>query len=339
MAAERFQKMIHSLKKGGIDAHYQPLQTKKELLKALNQEDPDLVYCANYYVADEEGNLVNAHKILDELNISRIGSEPEALELVMSKIDLKKKWIKDHVSTPRFFVLSHESGNISGLEDAAKAADYPYILKPDREGNSRGLDSTSIVYDRVSLEQKSLELLQKYQKVLVEKFLGDMPDFHEYTIAMIGSGENTLLMPAEIQLKIKKRVRIVTTMDKDEHRTRAVPVADPIISRKLIAFAARAFASAGMRDYSRLDVIMVNGVLYAIEINGLPMIPDKWFEICSKASRLNQDQYINAIFLSGIQRARAKANGRKTKYQIPSEMEQMLSKDVFQKLSFTPNQS
>ncbi len=333
MAAKRFQKMIQSLKKGGINARYHPLQTKNELLNVINQEKPDLVYCANYYVADESGGLVNAHKLLDDHQICRIGSTPEVLELVMSKTDLKKKWVESHVITPRFFELYQDDGKVIGLDVAVNAADFPYILKPDREGNSRGLDRSSIVFDEVSLKQKSSELLQKYSRVLVEKFLGDMPDFHEYTVAMIGSGENMLLMPAEIQLKIKKRVRIVTTEDKDEHNTRALPVMDLMLSRKLTAFAAKAYTSAGMRDYSRLDVIMVNGVLYAIEINGLPMIPDKWFEVCAKASGMNSDQYINAIFLSCIHRAQVEGRGNGVDLQIPPEMRHLLPEDVFERLT------
>src|SRR5665811_1102370 len=171
MAAKRFQKMIQSLKKGGINARYQPLQTKNELLEVIDRENPDLVYCANYYVADEGGGTVNAHKLLDEHNICRIGSSPEALELVISKIDLKTKCVQSHVSTPRYFELYQENDKVIGLDAAVNAADFPYILKSDREGNSRGLDRTSIVYDQESLKQKSSELLQKYSRVLVEKFL------------------------------------------------------------------------------------------------------------------------------------------------------------------------
>ncbi|MBP6086934.1 MAG: hypothetical protein KA449_01865, partial [Pelolinea sp.] len=55
-------------------------------------------------------------------------------------------------------------------------------------------------------------------------------------------------------------------------------------------------------DYARLDVMHVNGKFYAIEINGQPMIPDKWFEACAQGVGLNKTQYLNAIFFAGIQR-------------------------------------
>jgi len=325
--------MVLSLKKGGIDARYQTLQTKNELLEFIDREQPDLVYCANYYVAEEGGALVNAHKLLDDHGICRVGSTPDALELVLSKIDLKQKWVQAHIPTPRFFELYQADGQVIGLDSAVQTADFPYILKPDREGNSRGLDSSSIVFDEASLKHKASELLQKFDRVLVEKFLGDTTDFHEYTIAMIGSGKHMLLMPAEIRLKVNKRVRIVTTEDKDKHKTRAVPVEDVMLSGKLTDLAAEAFAIAGMRDYSRLDVIMADGVLYAIEINGLPMIPDEWFEVCAKAGGMNKDQYINAIFLSCIMRTQVESVRQGERLQVPPEMEPVLPKRVFEQLT------
>jgi len=146
--AIRFNKMVKTLKKGGIIASYHPLETKNTLLNLLDREQPEIVYCANYFVTDDDGNLINAQALLDECGICRVGSAVEALELVLSKSALKQQWVKDHVNTPRFFMLNKINGQVRGLETALKAADYPYILKPDLEGNSRGLDSSSVVFDK-----------------------------------------------------------------------------------------------------------------------------------------------------------------------------------------------
>ena len=322
---KRFQKMINTLKKGGIDARYHTLETKQSLLALLELEQPDLVYCANYYVLDEDSRPINAHALIDECGICRVGSAVDALELVLSKSALKQQWMRDHIATPRFFVLRQENGQVTGLETALNAADYPYILKPDREGNSRGLDSSSIVFDAESLYSKAQALLMQYKQVMVEKFLGEAGDFREYTVAMIGSGEQKLLLPAEIRLKMRKRVRIVTTADKDQHQTQAVAVRDTALYKKLSSFASKAFDSAGVRDYARLDVLSAKTELYAIEINGLPMIPDKWFEECARSIRMQGDQYLNAIFLSSIIRERAEGK----QIQVPAEMKQALPWRIF----------
>jgi len=109
-------------------------------------------------------------------------------------------------------------------------------------------------------------------------------------------------MPAQIKLKVMRKPRIVTTQDKDRHNTFAIPVCEPEIRDSLIAFGREAFAIAGVRDYARLDVMRANGKFYAIEINGQPMIPDKWFEACAQGIGLNKTQYLNAIFFAAIQR-------------------------------------
>jgi len=321
----RFQKMIKTLKKGGIEASYHTVETEQSLLRLLNHEQPDLVYCANYYVINEDGSPINVHALIDKYGICRVGSPVDALELVLSKSALKKRWTQDHITTPRFFVLRKKNGQTRGLETALKAADFPYILKPDREGNSRGLDSSSIVFDPESLYIKAQALLMKYKQVMVEKFLGGADNLHEYTVALIGSGDKKLLLPAEIRLKIRKRVRLVTTADKDQHRTQAIPITDENLSNKLSGFASKAFASAGIRDYARLDVLSVDSQLFGIEINGLPMIPDKWFEACSKSIYMQDDQYLNAIFLSSIIRARAQGKH----IQVPVQMKQALTQHVF----------
>ena len=152
------------------------------------------------------------------------------------------------------------------------------------------------------LVTKAKALLKFYNQILVERYLGAAPDFREYTIALIGNDQRALFMPARIKLKVMHKPRIVTTQDKDRHNTFAIPVRESEIRDSLIAFGREAFGIAGVRDYARLDVMYANGKFYAIEINGQPMIPDKWFEACAQGVGLNTAQYINAIFFAGLQR-------------------------------------
>lgn len=325
----RFRQMLTSLRLGGVSGKYYTVQTKSELLSILESEKPDLVYCANYYVEDEQQRLVSIHRILENNSTPYIGSAPEKLELVLSKFDLKVKWQKDKIPTPRFFKVSKAESGIAGLNEAINAADYPYILKPDREGNSRGLDQDSIVFDRRALASKAIKMLGKYNAVLVEKFLGNAKNLHEYTVAMIGNGNQKLLMPAEIKLKQAKPIRIVTTQDKENHLTQAIAVKDPILRKRLAEFAGKAFESAGVRDYSRCDLMMADDQLYAIEINGLPMVPDKWFEVCAYGVPLNADQYINAIIMAGL--GRVNKNSQRN-MQVPSQMAHMLPASVMTRL-------
>ena len=306
MDAMRFKKMLNALKTGGLSVEYFAIQTEVDLERIVNKQEPDLVYSANYFINDKAGKKISIHKLLKQKGIDYVGSSPESLELVLSKIKLKQKWQADGVRTPQFFKLERVGDEIRGLTQVIQNGNYPYILKPDREGNSRGLDQSSIVFDQAGLGKKIGELFASYGTVLVEQFLGNCADVHEYTVAMIGNGSKRLFLPAEIKLKRAKKVRIVTTRDKDEHLTQALPVNDSLLRERLAAFARKAFESAGVRDYSRCDVIMADGKLFAIEINGLPMIPDLWFEVCARGAALDANQYLNAIIAAGMIRTAKK---------------------------------
>ena len=196
--ARRFQKMLDAVSLSGIIAEYHALQTVKELELVLVSVQPDLVYCANYNIQNAEGKDISIQQYLLDRKIAYIGSLPESLELVLSKSQLKRKWRQDKVATPSFFTLEMVEGKAHGLEKVLQEGQYPYILKPDREGNSRGLDENSVVNNPAEFEEKAQELLQKYRFVLVEKFLGRSRDLHEYTVAMIGNGIGTTVQALDI---------------------------------------------------------------------------------------------------------------------------------------------
>ena len=327
---QQFRKMLAALEYSGIDGKYFLFSKKRELMKILQGETPDLVFSTDYYTTNESNEKLNIQEVFDDLHIPYVGSDPEALELVLSKGDLKKKWILQDIPTPAFFTIRKSGSKITGLENLNHAAGYPYILKPDASGNSRGLDEHSIVFDKKSLKAKLKELLKTYNTIIVEKYLGIYPDIREYTVAMIGNGKHKLLMPARITLKKKKNLRIVTTHDKDDHLTQARAVSDMSLKKRLVRFSEKAFKAAGVRDYSRCDILFANKRLYAIEINGQPMIPDKWFAECAKGAHLNTEQYINAIVLSALVRNNRK---RKAALPIPRKLSQTLPTRVYKELA------
>jgi D-alanine-D-alanine ligase len=298
----RFNDMTSQLRKGGIEAKYVFTQSYDQLVDILDHEKADIVFPATYYVARQSSKRLNIARVLDEKRIPYIGSSADALELVLSKSSLKEHWQQNLVRTPEFCTVQKDEAIEEKIKSLLESTPFPFIIKPDREGNSRGLDESSIVFNYKSLHSKGEKLLSTYDRILVEKYLGDEPHIREYTIAMIGTNEHMLIMPARISLKVKHRHRIVTTQDKDFHNTLARPVTDLNLRAQLTDFARRAFLVAGVRDYARLDVMLTGGNLYAIEINGQPMVPDKWFEACTQGFDLNKAQYINAIFFAGIKR-------------------------------------
>jgi D-alanine-D-alanine ligase len=144
---QRFAALAATLNRGGISARHCFVNSTEQLLELLNTERPDIVYSADYFIYDADKRQTNIHQTLKELRIPFIGSDPAALDLVLSKSALKKVWKQQNVPTPAYFVLKKGENEKATLEAVIQTADYPYILKPNKEGNSRGLDESSIVFD------------------------------------------------------------------------------------------------------------------------------------------------------------------------------------------------
>lgn len=330
MDARRFAGMAEQLERGGIHASCHLIDSVSRLRQAVVLEKPEIAYSAAYYTRDDSGGCESIHELLEQWHIPYIGSSSEVLELVLSKFALKERWLEVGVSTPHA-ILVRKSDPLEGLAGnlANRGITFPCLLKPNREGNSRGLDENSIVFDDASLWNKLADLFPIYDDVLIEEYLGCNPDIREFTTAMIGNGEHRIICPAEITLLRNKKYRIITTRDKDDHHTRAAPVEDEMLKGDLIEFARNAFDAAGVRDYARLDILMTGGQFYAIEINGQPMIPDRWFEVCSSDAGLDSGKYLQAIFLAGIVRH----NSQGALLNIPSGLMKLLPDEILDIMS------
>ena len=191
---------------------------------------------------------------------------------------------------------------IQGRFEINHAMSYPYLLKPDSEGNSRGITSNSIVWSKNELLTKLKDLESSYEDILCEEYLGKYPDIVEYTVAFIGNGNNRRIMPAQIDVKIEQKHHLITNDLKDGHFTRAYKINDDTRLEEVINIAQTIFNLTEIRDYGRCDIIYANKQLFFIEINGQPMIPDKWFEACAEFAGLRKNEYINEIIKAAISR-------------------------------------
>jgi D-alanine-D-alanine ligase-like ATP-grasp enzyme len=322
--------MIKALDKGGIYVSHRFVGTAQEIRSMVEEMQPQIVFSTPYYTVGDSRGRKNIHGLLDSLNIPYIGSDEKSLELVISKQALKKRWISAGIRTSSSTALRlNKDIHFWGLEQLDRLTRFPYILKPNREGNSRGIESYCVVRDRTTLLSTAKRLFEEYDEVIVERYLGDFPDIREFTVAMIGNNDHMMIMPAEIVIDKKVTPRLITTKDKEEHKTRAIPIQVEIEKRKISIFAQKAFAAAEVRDYSRCDIIYADNTLFAIEINGLPMVPDLWFQNCAADMGMDETQYLNAIVLAGVVR-----NIRIGIFnsKIPSEIKNVIPPRIFQQL-------
>jgi D-alanine-D-alanine ligase len=306
----RFFRFATILSEAGFD----PLQTTafsiSHLADCMDDFKPDFVFCAPDHLPatspiprtgpGESPRLINVHGWLEEKGIPYVGSSSVIIELALSKSALKEKWVRDGISTPAF--LSLDAATSLSAIDPAVLPPFPMIVKPSDAGNSRGITKDSVVSDKKELEAIITTLGQGFRHILIEHYLGFYPDFREFTCACIGNGAERILMPAELVFLEPAGIHVITTEDKDNHKTDALAVGDPNFRNDIVAFASKAFSSAGVRDYSRCDLAFADGRFWAIEVNGQPMIPDAWFEACARHAGLSEREYILAIIAAALRR-------------------------------------
>lgn len=309
-AAARFGRLAFLLSEAGYETFLEPADSVASLAAAIASYAPDIVFSAADHLAaglsawDEEApgfsRSINVHSWLEDLGIPYVGSPPEVIELALSKSALKERWIKAGIPTPEFVAADMRDGEAALA--ALAAASLPCIVKPSDAGNSRGIGKDSVAHDRAELAALAAKVGEAYPAIIAERYLGEFPDFREFTCACIGNGAARRFLPAEIVFAGATERRIVTTEDKDGLKARARRIADGTLAGEVAALAAGAFEAAGVRDYSRCDLIQAGGRLWAIEVNGQPMIPDPWFQACAEFGGLSEPAYIEAIFAAAIAR-------------------------------------
>lgn len=335
----RFGAFARALRRGRIQAEIRFVDTEEEFRSSLALVRPDIVFPASYFVAPSSSSAsspLDLALFLEERSIPYVGSVPAALDLVLSKRALKDRWGSDGVLTPAYLHAAARGAELDRLVEAAW--DFPYIVKPSGEGNSRGIDPSSVVFSGAELRARAASVIENFGEVIVEQYLGRDPSMREFTVALLGEAPRDLLLPAEIILEGRASeasesgapLRVVTTADKESGRARAEPLRDPALRARLSEAASRAFVSAGVRDYARCDLIESGGRLYALEINGEPMVPDPWFAACAAGAGLDSSQYLLAIFAAAL--SRLEREGR-VALRPPEALRLALPEDVFRRLS------
>lgn len=322
-------KMLQIYIKYGFKAHITYAETLDDIISAIVVYKPDLVFCALDHIIEKyiNNNIThNVHKYFEMNNVNYIGSSSDIIELALSKSALKIEWEKHKINTPPFGFIGHNENNLEpGIKKLIELDAFPYILKPENLGNSRGIDDSSIVHNPIELTQGLARLRAQYPgAILVEHYLGEYRDMMEITCAMIGGPGSMRLMPAQVVLRHSKKHHLITTEDKDQNRTSLQPLS-PELREKVIDFAKRAFEVAGVRDYARGDFFFADGKLWAIEVNGQPMVPDQWFAGAAALDGLTEEQYLVAIVGAGYRRLK-----REGKIDKPfPEAAAQLIKEVF----------
>lgn len=270
-----------------------------DLVKFLNSgKRCDLVFniCEGMFGIAREAQVPC---LLDAYRIPYVFSEPDILNLTMDK-GLTKLILKEAGILSAPFQVIHQ------IEDSDQLhLDYPLFLKPVAEGTSKGIGGLSIVENKSQLIQSVTYLLETFrQSVLVESFLAG----REFTIGMIGSGDETIAIGAmEIILNDKTPHPFYSyAVKKDWEKYVSYRIADDLAALECIETAIKVWKIIKGKDAGRIDFRLDSeGRPNFIEVNPLAGLNPTYSDLpmLARMKGISYKQIINGIMDSALKRA------------------------------------
>ncbi len=277
------------------------LTMNKDLIKNLKEAKVDLVFNLSNGI-EGEASLSQLPALLEYENIAYTGSAPLAHGLAYNKIYSGKIFKASNILTPDFIYLK----TIEELENYE--LEFPLLIKPKDEGSSRGIQNTSLTYDKKTLVKKLEECLKLYNPpIMIMEYI----DGREFTVGVIGNGDSIRILPileidfSKLSDDLNKIYSFEVKFQYAEDIIYHIPARLDELTRKNIEKTAiNAFNSLGLRDYARVDIRLKDGKAYVIEINSLPGLDKDSSDICAMAQGegMRYDELIKEIVEMGLSR-------------------------------------
>jgi len=192
---------------------------------------------------------------------------------------------------------------------------YPIIVKPNREGSSKGIFNDSVVNNFEELKKAVCRLLTDFgcREVLVEEYI----DGRELTVALLGNPPQVLpiieqrfdfLPPGFNKIAGYEAKWIYEDNLKDLSDAYICPaILSPELQEKIEKMSKQIWDVLGVQDCARIDYRLKSDGLYFLEINTFPgMIPDpnitSYFPLAARKAGMNYDQMIDKIIKSACAR-------------------------------------
>lgn len=204
----------------------------------------------------------------------------------------------------------------AGLSKVPGHSEFPLMVKPNKEGSSKGIMDANVVRNQNELEERIKVLNEKIGgEVLVEEYI----DGREFTVSVLGN-ENPEVLPIVEQKFdfLPKGMNKIASYElkwfyedslKNIEEAYDCPAKiDAELEKKLKDTSIAIYKFLGVRDCARLDYRLdEKGDLYFLEINTLPGInPDpnviSYFPLSARKAGMSYKDLIGKIILLASKR-------------------------------------
>ena len=236
--------------------------------------------------------------ILESLGVPFTGSNSVTLALALDKAKTKQILVSEGIPTPPWQLFPAPNTTLS------RRLAFPLIVKPNREGSSKGIWRESVVGDEVSLRRQVAHIYARYhQEVLVEEFIEGV----ELSVGVIGSEALPVL---EIDFTpCRSSGEFFYSWRMKEFQGNVSSGLTPLFhcparlddqtSARVQEVALRAHRALGCVDFSRTDIRLRagDGTPFVLEVNPLPGLSplDSNFPIMTTVAGMSHEALIQRI--------------------------------------------
>ena len=288
------ERIVESLRADGHTVHL--VEATPELPRWFLAHEVDLVFnIAEGTYGDHRESQVPA--VLESLAIPFTGSSSVTLALALDKAKTKQILASEGIPTPAWQLCPTPR---TPLQSRLR---FPLIVKPNREGSSKGIWRESVVQDERSLRKQVERLFERYrQEVLVEEFIQGK----ELTVGVIGE-EALPVLEIDFSSCRDSSEFFYSWRVKEFQGNEAMGLVptlhcparlDTETTARVQSIALRAHRSLGCADFSRTDIrLSADEVPYVLEINPLPGLSplDSNFPVMTSAAGLSHHALIRRI--------------------------------------------
>lgn len=235
--------------------------------------------------------------ILESLGVPFTGSNSITLALALDKAKTKQILASEGIPTPSWQLFPTPATLLN------PHLAFPLIVKPNREGSSKGIWRESVVEDEEALRRQVARIYARYhQEVLVEEFIDGL----ELTVGVIGDEPLPIL---EIDFSpCRTSAEFFYSWRMKEFQGNAslglIPAfhcparLDGSTTTRVQAVALKAHRALGCVDFSRTDIrLRADGMPFVLEINPLPGLSpwDSNFPIMTTAAGISHPALVQRI--------------------------------------------
>ncbi len=237
------------------------------IIENLKSQNIDMVFNLCNGI-DGFSRLAQLPAMLEFASIPYTGSAVLAHALAINKMYSCTVFKSNNIPTPDFTAIY----NLDELENVG--INFPILVKPNDEGSSRGIHQDSLVFNKEDLYKKVEEGLKLYNPPII---LNEFIEGREFSIGILGNGDDITILPIqEVDLSnlpdnLLKFYSFEIKSYYKSHTVYHIPAKLTVEERKSMeTVALKAYNSLMLKDYSRVDIILKDGIPYVLEINSLP---------------------------------------------------------------------